>query len=93
VVLWSDEVQEHFMMYNSMSKKGKIKRKCVLTNAFSNLPAPKKSVQLNTIKLAYQEYFNTNDVFNHYHVADISHFPADRAGNPIIPTSSSLPIR
>jgi hypothetical protein len=37
VVMWSDETQEHFMMYNSMSKKGKIKRKCVLTNAFTNV--------------------------------------------------------
>ena len=36
VVLHSEELGEHFMMYNSMTKKGKIKKKCVLTNAFIN---------------------------------------------------------
>jgi hypothetical protein len=36
VLLWSDELEQHFMMYNSESKKGKLKRKCVLTNAFIN---------------------------------------------------------
>jgi hypothetical protein len=40
VVLWSEDLREHFMMYNSMNKRGKIKRKCVLTNSFliSKLP-------------------------------------------------------
>lgn len=34
VVLWSEELNEHFMVYNSIGKQSKLKRKCVLTNAF-----------------------------------------------------------
>jgi len=68
VVLWSTELEMHFMVYNSISRKGKIKNKCVLTNAFVNLdpPSKKEHIPINTIKLSYQEYFNTNDVFNHF---------------------------
>jgi hypothetical protein len=44
VVLWSDVTEEHFMMYNSRGKKGKMKRKCVFTNAFVNVPAPKSYI-------------------------------------------------
>jgi hypothetical protein len=35
-----DELREHFMMYKSESKKGNLKNKCVLTNAFLNQNAP-----------------------------------------------------
>lgn len=37
VVLWSIELEQHFMVYNSAGKKNKLKRKCVLTNAFENV--------------------------------------------------------
>jgi hypothetical protein len=42
VVLYSEELEEHFMMYNSEGKKKKIKQKCVLTNAFVNVKVDKK---------------------------------------------------
>lgn len=41
VVLYSEELNEHFMLYNSDMRKGKSKKKCVLTNAFMNVKAPK----------------------------------------------------
>jgi hypothetical protein len=65
VVLHSETFGEHFMMYNSVSGK-KMKKKCVLTNAFLNTDAPANYTGLNTIKLAYAQNFNVNDVFNHY---------------------------
>jgi hypothetical protein len=46
VILYSDELEQHFMMYNSRTKKGKIKKKCVLTNAFVNLPPKKNALRM-----------------------------------------------
>jgi len=66
VVLYSSKCKEHFMMYNSTGKKGKLKQKCVLTNAFVNTPAPKNYPGVNVLKHCYQITFNANDVFNHY---------------------------
>jgi hypothetical protein len=41
VVLYSEELEEHFMMCNSMTSKGAMKTKCVITNAFVNTKASK----------------------------------------------------
>ena len=52
VVLWSEDLEEHFMVYNSTGKKGKLKRKCVLSNAFVN----KTETNIGTIiKIRYLE--------------------------------------
>jgi hypothetical protein len=41
VVLYSDDLGEHFMMCNSVSRKNNMKTKCVITNAFVNVNASK----------------------------------------------------
>ncbi len=65
VVLYSEETEETFMLYES--QQGKIiKKKGVLTNAFTINNAPKNHHGLNVIKIAYRTYFNANDRFNHY---------------------------
>jgi hypothetical protein len=55
VVLWSEELQEHFMMYNSVSKTGVVKKKCVLTNAFVNLDTDrrKKDIRMPLFPFVY----------------------------------------
>ena len=53
------------MYYQSYQGK-KLKKKGVLTNAFSTIAARKGYPQLNVIKIAYREYFNANDRFNHF---------------------------
>lgn len=44
VVLFSTELGEHLMVYNSKGKKNKIKRKAVLTNSFIQIEAKKHYV-------------------------------------------------
>lgn len=41
VVLYSPTLVEYFMVYNSIGKKGKVKKKCVYTNCFDYVKAPK----------------------------------------------------
>lgn len=41
VVLHSSKLGQHFMMYNSIGKKNSMKKKCVLTNVFVNVKAPR----------------------------------------------------
>ena len=53
------------MFYESHQGKS-IKKKGVLTNAFSTIHASKGYPGLNTIKIAYRSYFNANDRFNHF---------------------------
>jgi len=65
VVLYSEETNEHFMMYNSFQTSTP-HQKGVLTNAFSHRIAPKNYPPTNVIQLAYQTYFNFDDRFNHY---------------------------
>jgi hypothetical protein len=81
-VLYSTKLEEFFMMYNSRSEgQKKIKKKCVLTNAFICIGEKKDygiisfcssgylisyCLEINSIKLCYELYFNGNDVFNHY---------------------------
>ena len=65
VVLYSEETKEYFMFYESHQGKSP-KKKGVITNAFNTIKARKGYLGLNTIKIAYREYFNANDRFNHF---------------------------
>jgi len=67
-LLWSKKLECHFMIYNSMNPNGKMKRKCVLTNAFVNkaIGEKEKYHDVNVIQKCYNEEFGTNDDFNQY---------------------------
>jgi hypothetical protein len=65
IVLYSEETEEYFMFYESHQGKS-IKKKAVITNAFTTIKASKGYPGLNTIKIAYRQYFNANDRFNHF---------------------------